>query len=221
MLIIITALLGVFLLCSVIEGGPEDGIYGDDENSFWYGCYKEELEEELQKVRKLDEKSSADINKVYNKIVKKAEVRYRNIKLIFGICSIVFFFCLIFGSYCETNVTKYELLTIQDENIPKGLSKDEKFYICEYLNKDNSYMFYYKGKNGPEKMDFFADNIIKYGSVDCNPYVIEEKEVRRPRCDFLQKILFLGLLGTETVERNYKFYLPEENPEKNILKTFS
>ncbi len=117
----------------------------------------------------------------------------------------------LFGTYEEIEITKYELVAIQDEELP-----EDKYYICEYVNKENSYMFYYKRENNIENLNIVAgkDNLIKE-YVNCNPYVIEQKKVKKTRLGTLQKILFFKP-ENQLVEANYKFYILEDS----ILKPF-
>ncbi len=212
MLIIITTALGVLLLGLYIsEGNSVDGIRIESEDSFWYQYYKEELNTRLKQVRDADQVSCDDILNVYDTIEQKAKRSYRNLKLIFAFCFIFTFAFLTFSTYEEVNVTKYELIEIKDDNILRGLSKDVPYYMCEYSNKENSYMFYYKGEYGPDQKEIFASNVIKYKNIDCSPCIIEEKKVVKSKCDLLQKILFFNLFGTQTREMNYKFYILDEN----------
>ncbi len=218
MLIIVTAILGALLLgLYILEGNSVDGISIESENSFWYQLYKEELDARLKQVRESDKVSHNDIFKVYDTVEQKARKSYRNLKLIFAFCCIPIFAFMMFGTYEEVNVTKYELLEIQDDNILEGLSNDIPYYLCEYGNEENSYMFYYKGEYGPEQKEIFASNIIQYENIDCAPCVIEEKRIKKLRCDLLQKILFFDFSEAETLETNYKFYILDEN----IIKTYN
>lgn len=212
MLIVITTILGVLLLSLyILEENSVDGIGIESKDSFWYQCYKKELNTILKQVRETDKVSSNDIFKVYDTVEQKAKRSYRNLKLIFAFCCISIFAFLMFSTYEEVNVTKYELIEIEDDSILGGLSKDIPYYMCEYANEENSYMFYYKGEYGPEPKEIFASNVIKYENIDCSPCIIEEKRVRKSKCDLLQKILFFNLLGTQTREMNYKFYILDEN----------
>lgn len=212
MLIVITTILGVLLLSLYIfEENSVDGIGIEFEDSFWYQCYKKELNTILKQVRETDKVSCNDIFKVYDTVEQKAKRSYRNLKLIFSFCCISIFAFLMFSTYEEVNVTKYELIEIEDDSILGGLSKDIPYYMCEYANEENSYMFYYKGEYGLEPKEIFASNVIKYENIDCSPCIIEEKRVRKSKCDLLQKILFFNLLGTQTREMNYKFYILDEN----------
>lgn len=217
MLIVITAVLGVLLLSLYIsEENSVDGIRIEAEDSFWYQCYKDELDTRLNKVRESGKVSCNDIFKVYDTVEQKAKRSYRNLKLIFLFCCISIVAFLMFSTYEEVVVTKYELIEIEDDNILEGLSKDVPYYMCEYANKEHSYVFYYEGEYGPEPKEIFTSNVIKYENIDCFPCIIEEKRVRKSKCDLLQKILFFNLLGTQTQETNYKFYISNEN----IVKTY-
>ena len=205
MLIIIAAIVVVYFL--VLYFKTEGGKYYLYEDSLYY----EEYEKELQDIREKSGKVSCDdYCNVYEKYVQKEKKHYR-ILIILVFLGLIFLLFTLFGTYEEIEITKYELVAIQDEELP-----EDKYYICEYVNKENSYMFYYKRENNIENLNIVAgkDNLIKE-YVNCNPYVIEQKKVKKTRLGTLQKILFFKP-ENQLVEANYKFYILEDS----ILKTF-
>ena len=217
MVLIIIAVIGVLLLCEKFAESSDYGfVAGND--SIWH----DEYEEEMKNLRKQAKEnnitlSEREINMVANRINKKAKVFERNLCIIFISLCVFTALWLMFGSYEKNETTKYSLLPIQDESILNGQSKDKTYYIAENVNKDNSYMFFYGNKESPEKMEILADNIIKYEDIDCEPCVVKEAKTNVLKCELLQKILFFRFDNNETLEENYKFYLPEEN----YIKTFS
>lgn len=206
MLIIIAAIVVVYFL--VLYFKTEGGKYYLYEDSLYY----EEYEKELQDIREKSGKVSCDdYCNVYEKYVQKEKKHYRILIILLVFLGLIFLLFTLFGTYEEIEITKYELVAIQDEELP-----EDKYYICEYVNKENSYMFYYKRENNIENLNIVAgkDNLIKE-YVNCNPYVIEQKKVKKTRLGTLQKILFFKP-ENQLVEANYKFYILEDS----ILKTF-
>ena len=206
MLIIIAAIVVVYFL--VLYFKAEGGKYYLYEDSLYY----EEYEKELQDIREKSGKVSCDdYCNVYEKYVQKEKKHYRILIILLVFLGLIFLLFTLFGTYEEIEITKYELVAIQDEELP-----EDKYYICEYVNKENSYMFYYKRENNIENLNIVAgkDNLIKE-YVNCNPYVIEQKKVKKTRLGTLQKILFFKP-ENQLVEANYKFYILEDS----ILKTF-
>ena len=206
MLIIIAAIVVVYFL--VLYFKTEGGKYYLYEDSLYY----EEYEKELQDIREKSGKVSCDdYCNVYEKYVQKEKKHYRILIILLVFLGLIFLLFTLFGTYEEIEITKYELVAIQDEELP-----EDKYYICEYVNKENSYMFYYKRENNIENLNIVAgkDNLIKE-YVNCNPYVIEQKKSKKTRLGTLQKILFFKP-ENQLVEANYKFYILEDS----ILKTF-
>lgn len=206
MLIIIAAIVVVYFL--VLYFKTEGGEYYLYEDSLYY----EEYEKELQDIREKSGKVSYDdYCNVYEKYVQKEKKHYRILIILLVFLGLIFLLFTLFGTYEEIEITKYELVAIQDEELP-----EDKYYICEYVNKENSYMFYYKRENNIENLNIVAgkDNLIKE-YVNCNPYVIEQKKSKKTRLGTLQKILFFKP-ENQLVEANYKFYILEDS----ILKTF-
>ena len=206
MLIIIAAIVVVYFL--VLYFKAEGGKYYLYEDSLYY----EEYEKELQDIREKSGKVSCDdYCNVYEKYVQKEKKHYRILIILLVFLGLIFLLFTLFGTYEEIEITKDELVAIQDEELP-----EDKYYICEYVNKENSYMFYYKRENNIENLNIVAgkDNLIKE-YVNCNPYVIEQKKVKKTRLGTLQKILFFKP-ENQLVEANYKFYILEDS----ILKTF-
>lgn len=213
MILIILAVIGVLLLCEKFAESSDYGfVAGDD--SIWHDEYEEEIKQAKENNITL---SVREINMIADKINKKAKVFERNLCIIFISLCVFTVLWLMFGSYEKNETTKYSLLPIQDESILDGLSEEKIYYIAEIVNKDNSYMFFYGNKESPEKMEIVADNIIKYEDIGCEPCVVKETKTNVLKCALLQEILFFRFDNNETLEENYKFYLPKEN----YIKTFS
>lgn len=206
MLIIIAAILVVYFFVLYFE--TQGGKYYLYKDSLYYEEYKKELQDIREKSGKV---SCDDYCNLYERYVQKEKKHYRITIILLVFLGLILLLFTFFGSYEEIEITKYELIAIQDEGLP-----EDKYYICDYVNKENSYMFYYKSENSIENLTIVAgkDNLIKE-YVNCNPYVIEQKKVIKTRLGTLQKILFFQP-ENQLVEANYKFYIPEDS----ILKTF-
>lgn len=210
MILIIIAVVGVLLLCEKFAESSDYGFVAGD-NSIWH----DEYEEEMKNLRKQAKENNItlsvrEIDMVANKINKKAKAFERILCIVFISLCVFTVLWLMFGSYEKNETTKYSLLPIQDESILNGQS-DKTYYIAESVNKDNSYMFFYENEKSPEKMEIVADNIIKYENIDCEPCVVKEMKTNVLKYELLQKILFFRFDNKETLEENYKFYVPKEN----------
>lgn len=217
MVLAVIAVIGVLLLCEKFAESSDYGfVAGDD--SIWH----DEYEEEMNNLRKQAKENNItlsvrEIDMVADKINKKAKVFERNLRIVFISLCVFTALWIKFGSYEKNETIKYSLLPIQDESILDGQSEEKTYYIAESVNKDNLYMFFYGNKESPERMEIVADNIIKYEDIDCEPCVVKEMRTNVLKCELLQKILFCRFDNNETLEENYKFYLPKES----YIKTFS
>ncbi len=68
-----------------------------------------------------------------------------------------------------------------------------------------------------KKAKVFERNLCIVFISLCVFTVVKEVKTNVLKCELLQKILFFRFDNNETLEENYKFYLPEEN----YIKTFS
>ena len=217
MILIAIALIGCLLLFESFANSTDYG-FVTDENSIWHDEYEEEIKK-LHKQAK-DGKitlTSKEIRLITTNINKKAKMVNRYLRIVFIFLCIFTILWLEFGSYEKNEITKYSLLPIQDESILYGQSKTKTYYIAEIVNKNNSYMFFYKNEDSPEEMEIVANNIVKYDNVDCEPCVVKETKKYMLKCNLLQKILFFNFDNNTILEENYKFYLPKEN----YIKIFS
>lgn len=212
MILIIIAVIGVFLLSEKIAGN-----FGDynfvSEDSIWHYEYEEEIKNLCEQAKE----NNITFSMVVKKINKKAKVFERILCIVFISLLVFTVLWLMFGSYEKNETIKYSLLPIQDKSILDGQSEEKTYYIAEIVNKDNSYLFFYGNEESPERMEIVAYNIIKYEDIDCEPCVVKEMKINVLKCELLQEILFFRFDNNETLEENYKFYLPEEN----YIKTFS
>lgn len=206
MLTIIVAILVVYFFVLYLE--TDGGKYYLYKDSLYYEKYETELQDIREKFGKV---SCDNYCNIYEKYVQKEKKHFRIIIILLVFLTLIFLLFVLCGNYAEIETTKYELVAIQDEELPEN-----KYYICEYVNKEFSYMFYYKNENSIENLNIVAskDNLTKK-YVNCNPYVIEQKKIRKTRLGTLQKILFFQP-EKQLIEANYKFYIPEDS----ILKTF-